>query len=482
MNVVLSVIGFLIVLGPLVLIHEFGHFIALRLVGVTVLEFGFGFPPRARKLFEQGGTEFTLNWLPIGGFVRPLGEDFVKPVGDDATAEERAAFEQHQAELAILGKKRVKTKSVVEARPLERIFYLSAGAAMNFVGAFLILVFTALIGQPAQGVIILGNSPDSPASIVDPQTNAAKIQLQDVLLEVNGKAVLTVDEATAALKTIKGKLVELTVQRNGQPVKVTLDASYAPYHGIWIDSTSKGSPAEAALKHGDIVVFVTYNNVKHLVGSIADFKSYIDDHAGKSVVLTFLRDGKEQTAEITPRANPPQDEGRLGVSIVQITYNPIFGLGMADSAGGKIQKYSLAEAIPLAAQTTFETIGRTVSAPIEIISGRLKGAQSRLVSPVGIADISGQVLAASSQDQTPYRILNFIAVISIALGVTNLLPIPGLDGGRILFVLIELIRGKPIAPEREGMVHLIGLVFLLGLMAILVVQDVISPIGPIIPK
>src|SRR5262245_66460741 len=95
----MTVISFLIVLGPLVLIHEFGHFIAARMVGITVLEFGIGFPPRAKKLFEQGGTIFTLNWLPIGGFVRPLGEDFVKPVGANATEEQRAAFEKQQAEV-----------------------------------------------------------------------------------------------------------------------------------------------------------------------------------------------------------------------------------------------------------------------------------------------------------------------------------------------------------------------------------------------
>src|SRR5215831_10497900 len=134
----LAAFAFLIVLGPIVLIHEFGHFIAARLIGVTVLEFGLGFPPRALKLFEQGGTIFTLNWLPIGGFVRPLGEDFVKPEGDDATEKERAAFEKYQAEMAELGQKRVTTKSLMEATPLQRIFFLSAGAGMNFVGAFVL--------------------------------------------------------------------------------------------------------------------------------------------------------------------------------------------------------------------------------------------------------------------------------------------------------------------------------------------------------
>src|SRR5215475_12269624 len=99
----LAIVAFLIVLGPVVLIHELGHFLALRAIGVTVLEFGLGFPPRALKLFERGGTIYSLNWLPIGGFVRPLGEDFVRPVGETATEQERVAFEAHQKEMEALG-------------------------------------------------------------------------------------------------------------------------------------------------------------------------------------------------------------------------------------------------------------------------------------------------------------------------------------------------------------------------------------------
>src|SRR5215813_8418630 len=144
----LAIVGFLIVLGPVVLIHELGHFLALRAIGVTVLEFGLGFPPRALKLFERGGTIFSLNWLPIGGFVRPLGEDFVKQVGEDVVDQERLAWEKRQDELAAQGKKRLKAKSVGEAKPWQRIIFLSAGVVFNLIGAFLIMVLVALIGQP----------------------------------------------------------------------------------------------------------------------------------------------------------------------------------------------------------------------------------------------------------------------------------------------------------------------------------------------
>ena len=88
----LTLAGFVVMLVPMILIHELGHFLAAKLVGITVLEFGLGFPPRALKLFERNGTEYTLNWLPLGGFVRPLGEDFVRPVSDEEASGDWADY------------------------------------------------------------------------------------------------------------------------------------------------------------------------------------------------------------------------------------------------------------------------------------------------------------------------------------------------------------------------------------------------------
>jgi regulator of sigma E protease len=127
----------------------------------------------------------------------------------------------------------------------------------------------------------------------------------------------------------------------------------------------------------------------------------------------------------------------------------------------------------------FQTL---VETPVRMLRSEISADQGRLISPVGIAQISSEVLQVSSTDQTPYRILQFIATISIALGFTNLLPIPGLDGGRIVFVIIELVRGKPMNPEHEGWVHTIGLVLLLGLVALVVVNDIVNPIGPLLSR
>src|SRR5215831_18412111 len=131
----LAIVAFLIVLGPVVLIHELGHFLALRAIGVTVLEFGLGFPPRALKLFEQGGTIFSLNWLPAGGFVRPLGD------------QDRLKWEIRQDELEAQGKKRLNAKTVNEANPQQRIVFLAAGIVFNLIGAFVVMVLAAMINQ-----------------------------------------------------------------------------------------------------------------------------------------------------------------------------------------------------------------------------------------------------------------------------------------------------------------------------------------------
>ncbi len=467
----LAVISFLIVLGPLILIHEFGHFIAARLAGITVLEFGLGFPPRAVKLFEQGGTIFSLNWLPIGGFVRPLGEDFVKPVGEQATEKERAAFEQYQAELDALGKKHVKTKSVMEATPWQRILFMVAGAVMNFIAAFVILVIVGMVGRPGPAVVVTGAAPKSPAA-------AQQIQPGDVILSINGKEIKTEKEGRDIVETSKSTPITVTLKRDDQTRAVTLNPtdSRLPAQGVLVVDTAPDSPAATVLESGDIILKANTASDSKNITTVDSLKKYVDEHGGQNVTLTINRKNEEKTVNIVPRANPPANQGALGVSIVQLTYDSAFGLSFADSTGGKIERLPLGEAISAGATQTIDLMSRIVSAPIQIIRGRLSAADARPVSPVGIAQMGGQVLQQSVQAREPFPILNFAAIISIALGITNLLPIPGLDGGRILFVIIELLRGKPMDPEREGMVHLVGLMLLLGLVAIFVVNDILNPI------
>jgi regulator of sigma E protease len=127
-----------------------------------------------------------------------------------------------------------------------------------------------------------------------------------------------------------------------------------------------------------------------------------------------------------------------------------------------------------------DVLNTIASVPAQIINGTANGEDLRLASIVGISQVGGLFLQESIQRSQPTIIIEYIALISMVLGLTNLLPIPALDGGRILFVLIEVLRGRPIAPEREGMVHLVGLALLLSLMVVVMLNDIINPLTDII--
>lgn len=354
MSVLWAIGGFFIVLTPIVLVHELGHFWAARLSNIRVEEFGFGLPPRALKIAEKNGTIYSLNWIPLGGFVRPAGEDDPNVEGGLAGASKRARF-----------------------------FVLVSGAGANMIMAFAIFWIIAITGSPA--VAIADVNPNSPAQ-------EAGLMSGDVVLEVEG---VKADSS-----------------------RVIADPMYA-----------KG---------------------------------------GQPVEMLILRNGQEMVLTVIPRMSgeyDPASEGPIGVSLAissggeRITRNP---LEAAVSAGKFIGDY----------------VRLFVNVPGMLIRGEMSPSEARPLSIVGISQIAGQSVEATATNRDLFPLLNMIAFINVALGLTNLLPIPALDGGRIMFVLIEAVRGRRIEPEREGMVHIIGMLVLLGLMVLLVVQDIVNPIIP----
>ncbi len=354
MSFLWAVIGFFLILTPIILIHEGGHFFAARLSKIKVEEFGFGFPPRAAVLGTRNGTLFTLNWLPLGGFVRPAGEDDPTIPGGLASASKRARF-----------------------------FVLVAGAGANFIAAILAWWLAFAIGAPA--VAISSVNPGSPAEL-------AGIRSGDIILAVDGE------------RADNTNVISVPMYEKG------------------------GQPVELRIKRGD----ETFDLV------------------------------------IIPRAEgeyDPTQEGPIGVGL------------MAAASGERITRGPIESG--LAAVNLFgEQFGLYFRIPAMLINGELSAADARPVSVVGISQIAGQVTETSVTNNSFFPLIHFFAFINLALGLTNLLPIPALDGGRIMFVLLEAVRGKRIEPEREGMVHVVGMVLLLGLMLFMIVQDIINPIIP----
>lgn len=477
-----AIIAFALVLIPAVIIHELGHFLAAKAVGITVLEFGIGFPPRAVTLFRRGATEYTLNWLPIGGFVRPLGEDFVKPVSAEEMEKDKQALRERidsedglYSERAALRARGVeKMMSVNEARPAGRILFMSAGALANLVTAFIIFIIIALSGVPTA----VGGS--SVVTAVEPDSAWAEAGLQfgDIITHVNDEYFPSGLELPSSLPT-DGSIALTVVREDGeQTINVTPAlTSTTPEIYVFVSGVSENSPAAAAGIQPDDMI-VAFNGESFT--TFQDLPTRTQAQLGDEVTLTLLRDGETRDVTLIPRENPPENEGAIGVAI-QPAYNADGLLYVEGPLQREMIPMAVGDALGYAWGRVAEIVTEFIQLPGNLISGALTPAEVRPVSPIGMSQIGAVFLQESIERGQPVIILDYIAIISILLGLTQLLPLPMLDGGRIVFVLIEIVRGRPIAPEREGLVHLIGMAFLLSLMVLTVLNDIINPITNLIP-
>lgn len=460
-----AIVAFILVLIPAVLIHELGHFIAAKSVGITILEFGIGMPPRLVKLFTLGGTDYTLNWLPLGGFVRPLGEDMVRQLGNDAVEEDRE-------EATSRGINR--TLAVNEAPPLARILFLAGGALANFLLAFVLFTLIATMGIPqvAGGIVSVDYiAPDSALA-------QAGVQSQDVISTINGANFSSASELLDQLAAADGEPVTLGIVRGDQGLDVTLTPNLtagqtvSETHPVVLD-VSAGSPAATAgLQVGDLIT--AFNGEP-----VADFEALqklTADHLDQEVTLTVWRSGETLDLSLTPRSNPPEGEGSMGIGIRTGTINPALGISFQEGTKSELRALPLGDAMQYSLGRINEVLSTIASIPGQILRGTADSESLRLTSPLGISQAGAVFLQESIERNQPGIILEFMALISLALGLTNLLPIPALDGGRILFVIIEIVRGRPIAPEREGMVHLVGLALLLSLMLVVMLNDIANPL------
>jgi regulator of sigma E protease len=245
--------------------------------------------------------------------------------------------------------------------------------------------------------------------------------------------------------------------------------------GVGIVDVQAGSPAEeAGLQVQDIVLRVgdlsferfTADGQKagDLVGRMVD---YVKPRAGQATIVLVQR-GLGEDAEVleitvVPRANE-SGEGKMGVGIqpIPVRLNRVIP--------------PFLDAIQYGLREISYTVQMTVMIPIKVLQGLVPAGAARTVGPMGIARMTGDAVQQSLSVDWAYPILHLIGVLNVAIAITNLLPIPAFDGGRILFILVEAIRGKPISPEKEGLVHGIGLVILLVLMVVITVQDIVVPL------
>ena len=325
-----TLISFIFVFGIIVFAHELGHFATAKWSGIKIHEFSLGMGPAILK--KQGKeTLYSLRAFPIGGYVKMEGED---EASDDP-------------------------RSFSNKKPWQRLIILAAGATMNFILAYVLLVIIMFsVGAPSNTIADI---------VADMPASEAGIMADDKIVSIDGKSISSWEQVTSA----------------------------------------------------------------------------INQSEGNTLVIEVLRDGQKETFSITPVL---KEDGSYAIGIqTKVLKQVDKAFGMA----GDQFKYFFTSIFEF-----FGSIGK-------------KDVTGELVGPVGLVNIVGEVSKTGL-----INLLNLAAYISINLGIVNLLPFPALDGGRIIFVLIEMVMGKPVNREKEGYVHFIGFALLMALMVFLVFKDI----------
>ena len=213
----------------------------------------------------------------------------------------------------------------------------------------------------------------------------------------------------------------------------------------------------AGLAIGDRIFLIGDQEVR----TASDVGEYVLAHPGEAVTMTIERNGERSVVTLTPRVSPPEGQGPVGVTVYPVT---------------EITRYGVGESLLRGAEDTARFTYLTLSVPSMLMKGAITPSEARPVGPKAIFDLTSGAITATQSSGLWYPVLQLMGILSAALAITNLLPIPALDGGRLLFIIIEKVRGRRVDPNWEGAIHLAGMLVLLGLMVIITYQDFASPV------
>ncbi len=428
---------FLVVLGVLVAFHELGHFLAARWVGVKILKFSIGFGP---KIFgrQVGETEYLVSAVPLGGYVKLFGEDETEATTPD---DRRRSF-SHQG---LWGK----------------VLIVAAGPGFNFILAYLIFAGWLSTGSPLFVPTFRDLSADIEALVPGSPASAAGMEVGDRVVRVNGKEISTKTELLDLVSRSNGQPISLEVRREGQlktltatPVRITGDeaAKDEPLYTIGIEempplvtSVMHGSPASTGgLQPGDRVVAIE----GHSIYTWAQMTAHVREHPETPLKFEVLREGTRATLTVTPASEKLTVNGQA---------SEVGKIGISGPGRSLMRSDTVAEAVLQGLEATWGWTELTVIGLYKMVVGDISS--KNIGGPLTIANISGE---AASQGAS--SVVFLIAILSINLGVLNLLPIPILDGGHLLFFLIEGILRKPLGERQREVAQQVGLVLLVGVM------------------
>ena len=424
-----TIVAFAVVLGVLIFVHELGHFVIAKRAGIQVDEFAFGYPPRLLRLWQETGK------IVLGGKAMSVGRR--TSIARQLEVGKRVGF---RSQVGADGQEVVtKIESVPDDMPDEEVSR-TFGRPASVIEQLERGTEYSINMIPFGGYVRMLGEEDPGA----PRSFASKSKRIRIAVLVAG----------AAMNIVLAIVVFAATFVLGAPEAVATD-------NVMVLGTAAGSPAESAgVQVGDIIASV--DGVP--VHSPDELVALVNERLGKTIQLLIRRGQETVTLSLASRLNPPAGQGSLGVSI--------------QSAVSKVDivYYPVGQALWMGVQQTWSTIALTFSVPLLIIRGILPAEVVRPIGPYGIYQQTASAVNATLQMGWWYPILSLVGLISTALGITNLLPLPALDGGRILFILIEAVRGRRINPAREGFVHFVGLAVLVALMLVVSYFDVVRPV------
>ena len=428
----MKIIIALLIFSIIIIFHELGHFSLAKANGIRVNEFCLGLGPTILGV-TKGETKYSLKLLPFGGACMMEGED-------GESTDDRA-----------FGKKSV----------WARISVVAAGPVFNFIMAFVLSVI--IVGA-------VGYEPSRVLSVKEGSAaEAAGLKEGDIITGYQGYHIdlgkdLYVYSYLNQLK--EGDTINLTVKRDGKKMDISYKSDTnvryllgCNFNGddtsaMTVESVMDGMPLqEAGIQQGDVITSINGGKITNA----ADYQKYIQENplTEKSVKITYSRDGQEYDITVTPKEYRTAESG--------FTYN----MYSEKAKGLNVVKYGAVE-VKYMVRTTILSLK-------ELVSGKL--GMKDLSGPVGIVDAIGTTYEESKSEGTMIlwmNMLNLAVLLSANLGVMNLLPFPALDGGRLVFLVIEAIRRKPINRQVEGGIHFAGLMLLMALMVFVMYNDIVK--------
>ncbi|MFN3579986.1 MAG: sigma E protease regulator RseP [Pseudomonas sp.] len=448
MDLLFTLLATIVALGLLVTIHEYGHFWVARRCGVKVLRFSIGFGSALYRWHDKRGTEFVIAAIPLGGYVKMLDEREA-PVDD---AELDQAF----------NRKDVK----------QRIAIVAAGPIANFLLAIVAFWLIAVMGITTLAPVLGPVQEDSVAAraglveglevvevdgVRTRSWHDVNLQLIRRLGETGEMQVMAIDSPGATPQSYSLVLSDwLRGADQPDPIAALGLTNWRPDVAPLLGEISSGGAAQAAgLQAGDLIVSIDGGAVDNWVTQVVPA---IQSSPGQPLVMGLERDGRRMSVTVTPEAREQggQVSGFIGAGVAafewpehmirQIDYNPLV-------------------AIPVAVGKTWDMTVLTLESLKKMLTGLVSA--KNLSGPITIAKVAG-----ASAKSGPESFLNFIAYLSISLGVLNLLPIPVLDGGHLVYYTAEWIRGKPLSERLQGWGLQIGLTLIVGVMLFAIYNDI----------